>query len=418
MEYYLEPHKIALLKRIVLEKESLEKLKYTPSSLFAHFFASFAYKDSFLAFLLDLQDKNFFKIPRYWFNPAYFQLSPSIPNAWVNAIPPDKVPKAYFKNLWSGIIKKINKDEILTIDEVLTIRDKFLSKDQQGLFYTFLSLGFAFPDGTKKITSYLKKYVSCYMSGELVGIGTTRYYNYGLQRQGFEKIIGDNAQIYGSTNLVVSLNEIWSNLQSTNLNDHPARLSQTRFWETLLAMELEDLIKITQVISPDSARISILEAKAIPVSDGWNDNFYSIASNLSYFNFVKSKKELSRKGQLNEESTNITWDGLNLDTKSGQAEYGGKKHHFLPTGPHFKVIKRLLDENGGDVTYEKFFKCLGGDMEKDPKVSRIFVRQKIRDIRKYFGINRKLDPSKDIFIETGSGFKLAKITTGSVGITE
>lgn len=100
------------------------------------------------------------------------------------------------------------------------------------------------------------------------------------------------------------------------------------------------------------------------------------------------------------------WNGLQLDLKSGRSEYNGKRHVFKPSKPHFKVLKALLEANGKPVTYDQFFVAVDEKLRNDMKSSKEYIRQKIRDIRKYFGINRRKNRDMDIFYDTGDGFQL------------
>lgn len=104
--------------------------------------------------------------------------------------------------------------------------------------------------------------------------------------------------------------------------------------------------------------------------------------------------------------TELRWNDLSLNVNNGWGKFNGKQHRFKPSLPHFKVLKTLLEANGEPVTYLQFFESVNPELKNDEKSGKEFIRQKVRDIRKYFGVNRRKNPESDIFYDTGGGFQL------------
>lgn len=109
----------------------------------------------------------------------------------------------------------------------------------------------------------------------------------------------------------------------------------------------------------------------------------------------------------------LQWNDLKLDTKSGRGEYNDVIHVFRPAKPHFKVLRTLLEANGSPVTYDQFFEVVDNKLKNDPKTGKEYIRQKIRDIRKYYGLNRRKNRDVDIFYNTGDGFQLMLLGNSS-----
>lgn len=146
----------------------------------------------------------------------------------------------------------------------------------------------------------------------------------------------------------------------------------------------------------------------------WDNPFFAEKTRIDEITkLLKIKKQGVEKTQ-----SILTWNDLTLDINTGWGNYNGYDHHFMTEKPPFKVLKRLLEGNGKNVSYEEFFKAVEPSLNNDRKKGRKFICQKIRDIRKYFGLNRDQNPKKDIFSDTGNGFRLMNFASGLSKIPE
>lgn len=121
-----------------------------------------------------------------------------------------------------------------------------------------------------------------------------------------------------------------------------------------------------------------------------------------------SLRNPTKQIKLQEPSVVIHWLNLSLNTETGTSHYSGKYHKFALNKPHYHLLKILIKNQGKEVMWSDFFKVINDFLADKPDfdTKREFVRLKIREIRRYFLINTRINPDSDIFLPTGTGYKL------------
>jgi len=155
------------------------------------------------------------------------------------------------------------------------------------------------------------------------------------------------------------------------------------------------------------------DAKAEPKDASSNDHRWSLGTRNLQFNPAKHCRvtlQPKNSSSMIENHPEISWNGLFLNTDTGWGKYNNKRHRFRTSLPPYKVLKKLLEAKGEPVTYDQFFEVVDIALKNNLKYGKTFICQKIRDIRKQFKINRKINPHEDIFFDTGNGFQLKHYT--------
>jgi len=121
-----------------------------------------------------------------------------------------------------------------------------------------------------------------------------------------------------------------------------------------------------------------------------------------------SLRNPTKQIMLQEPSQVIHFLNLSLNTATGFSQYSGKYHKFALNKPHFKLLKLLIEKQGEEVAWNEFFDTIPSSVSEltnfDEK--REYVKSKVRDIRRYFGINTNIHPDSEVFLATGDGYKL------------
>jgi len=108
--------------------------------------------------------------------------------------------------------------------------------------------------------------------------------------------------------------------------------------------------------------------------------------------------------EFKEEPNRLYWKGIFL-YEDGRAEVKGNKHVFETDKPPYKLFKVLLEKRINEPNSDGFVSKK--ELIKIAEVSNWEqVKQKIRDIRKGFAMNRKLDKHNNLFNSSNKGYRL------------
>ncbi|MCD8526841.1 hypothetical protein LRY65_01365 [Candidatus Woesebacteria bacterium] len=112
--------------------------------------------------------------------------------------------------------------------------------------------------------------------------------------------------------------------------------------------------------------------------------------------------------QLNEPSQVVNWGKLSLNINTGLSTFGEHTHRYKLNGPQFKLLKLLIEKKGSEVKWGEFFAAIPKQLEdkNDFNEKREYIKQKIREIRRYYKINTQTNPESEVFLPTGDGYKL------------
>jgi len=407
MRSFIEPTELAVFKKLQLESKGDYRSKEYKGDDFWRWHFN-VYQNDLLVALKSLEGKGYLKVGNFKFSKDYIYERENMKSigSWGSSSSYKPDP---FLGFGKELYKKMKNGLELTWDEVMDLRKKigFTKGDH---FYENITFGLDFPDKAKKISSLLRDYSRDFITGEVVSSGTGRYYSYFVQKQGVLRTIGRLAIFYGVKNLTINGTDLWTETQPYNETVHKSNLAQTRFLETVLALELEKLIRVEEVLGEGSIRLSILPVSMVPKMDEWTADFYRIASNLASYKYIIKKRINNSNDRPRLQVKVLEWDGFKLDLGSGWGVMNGVKHVFRPGKDHYKVLKILLEANGEPVSYDQFFAAVSPALVDNPKNGKEYIRQKVRDIRKYFKINRRKNRENDIFYDTGDGFRLMKVT--------
>lgn len=411
-DYYWDPVRLSLKKKLSIGLKKEKKRGY-----FLQNFLGKSLERTVLDILTVLHEGSTISLQNFVYSNAYIKEQKALTklHGQLSVTSYQSQKKSRYLGFKKDLYRKMDKEESMSLETVLKIKE--------GMGYNFFNYMLWFDveitkDNYQKLNKEINQYIKAYMSGDLTA-GEQRFFSYPNQRSVVIRTLGELAKYYGSKNLPIKKTDLFSWVGTGSSQQQ--NILQTKFLETLLGLEYEGLIEVVDILDPLAIRVTIKPANSIPALDDWNREFYNIASSLSYFNFIKNKKKASGKTAQsldNEEQLVLQWEDLSLNTKTGIAILNNVNHRFRPVRPHYKILKKLLEANGQDVTYEEFFKVAAPSAVEDPKNGKEFIRQKIRDIRKYFKINRKKDLSKDIFYDTGDGFRLMRLSLESPTISE
>lgn len=197
-------------------------------------------------------------------------------------------------------------------------------------------------------------------------------------------------------------------LGTSLLNPDPNRIDiKYQFMRTMRELEKDGYLEILDIDFD-------FDAKPEPTSASQDAHKWSLGErSLEFYSAKHCHVKLKPKhldSSLVKENPELQWNGLRLNVNTGRGEYNNKMHVFKLSKPHFKVLRTLLEANGKPVTYDQFFIAVDETLKDDAKNGKNFIRQKIRDIRKYFGLNRRKSRENDIFYDTGEGFQLMQLS--------
>jgi hypothetical protein len=101
-----------------------------------------------------------------------------------------------------------------------------------------------------------------------------------------------------------------------------------------------------------------------------------------------------------------------FNTDTGVLIFGEEKTCLRSDEKVFKIIKLLIIERGGVVTYDRLitFLNLPNKTPSDIKQSKTSIGASIRELRRRLGINTNNSKEDNPFIATGKGLKLAYLT--------
>lgn len=110
--------------------------------------------------------------------------------------------------------------------------------------------------------------------------------------------------------------------------------------------------------------------------------------------------------EFEEEPNRLYWKGISL-SEDGRAEVKGVKHVFGVNKPPYRLFKALLEKRINEPSSD-------GYISKKELIQIAEVKnwselkQRIRDIRKYFSINEREDKHSNIFQPSSHGYRLVE----------
>lgn len=406
MQHYWDPVRLAVKKKLILSYKKDKENGY-----FLQTFLGKTVERQVLDYLVALHTGSTITLQNFVYSNSYIKEQKAIAKVKsqlsVHSYRTSNQKVGRYLGFKKELYQKMDKGQPMPLESVLKIQVQL-----GGSFYNYI-LWFEVEISDlnhRKMVKEVNNYADEFMQGDLVA-GSDRFYSYYNHLLIMQRTIGELAKNYGGKNLPISKSDLFSWMFQGS--GKQSALSQFKFLETLLAMEKQNYIEIVDIIEVSSVRLTIKPAQTVPTLNDWNKNFFNIASSLTYLDFLK-KKLTSKKKSDSPADAVLNWNDLSLNTKSGWAKLDAIKHRFMITKPHFQVLKLLLEKNGGEVSYEQFFKAVAPIAADDPKYGKEFIRQKIRDIRKYFKLNRAINREQDIFYDTGNGFKLMKLSEGTI----
>jgi len=365
-----------------------------------------------IGLLLCYEDLNFLTIKNIFFSDSYLALLKKRSALDIN--PP----------LGGGYIPSRNRDEYFGFGEELytkIMQTKGITREELGRIqiklrqdweiYITLDVDFG-KRGIQKLETDFHSYIRDYINNDVVSTQAVNNYSYYHQRQGFMCTIGRLANSLSTAkNITLKMEDVWSEKYGLKTPLHLQALSQSNFLETLFAMEQENLITITHFFNPFAVRVTILPNKFDYKTSDEIKEFKFFAEWLYELVQMDTRaKEQKDEIEQKKQARMIKWGELELDRESGFCSFGENKHKFMSSKPHFKVIEALILAEGEEITHENFFELLAKfDLPQGNKDRRLYINQKVRDIRKALGINRKENRLEDIFFDTGNGYKLQNI---------
>lgn len=299
MRFFLEPYKIAVQRKLLLESKI--KHGYNRHTL-KDFGAAYGNNYEICNYLIELNNKGYVQLEKILIDKRYV-LAEEIKFEGYRIPSPEEAraqnrENTNFYGLGEEVFQKVINEKPLSVDQLQKIFDP--DSEYLNHFLEYLSFSMLLDkNGIRKIEKELKEYIEHYIQGEIIANGSHRYMSYQNQQAGFERTIGRLAKVYGAKNLILNASEIWTEIAKPNSDLHRNYLNQTRFLETLLAMEYQNLIEIVDVIRENEVRVTIT-ANEVPSLNTWNRDFHNIADSSSYFEFIKNKAESSKKGLLSD----------------------------------------------------------------------------------------------------------------------
>ena len=123
--------------------------------------------------------------------------------------------------------------------------------------------------------------------------------------------------------------------------------------------------------------------------------------------FNKFHRELRKlQTPLPASTYEISFGDLKLDQFTGRCWYKGKEYRLRQGCLSFIIINLLILKNGKIVSYDEFYQAVKVVKGKKFKISRNMISSAVRELRRRFNINSRTNPQDDIFLATGTGFRL------------
>ncbi len=293
MKYFLDPYKITVQKKLIIEsKNGTDKKQYT----LVDFGGAYGNNHEICSYLVVLQNDGCIKLEDILIDEQYI-LAKEDKFKGYKSPTPDEVKaqsrkKTNFYGLGTDTFQSVINRHPLSIDQLQKIFDSESVND----ILNQLSFNVTYSEGgIRRLEKELNEYIELYIQGDVVAHGSRSYLSYQNQQAAFKRTIGRLAKQYGAKNLILDEKQIWIEIAKPGSESHKNQLEQARFLETLLAMEHENLIEIVDVIRENEVRVTIT-ANEVPALNDWNRDFHNIADSASYFEFIKNKAETSRKG--------------------------------------------------------------------------------------------------------------------------
>ncbi len=341
---YLPRLKLALMRKLLLMAKSVDlNTKISPQELISN-----VYVGDIAGYLIGLgYDDKLIKFKTIWYTSVYLD-GPGL--NWATDEQKAKI------NSGEGLPCKNMADNLFS---QFVFAWDFSHKEHQEL-PPFLFTADIYDD---KIQQSLSVYIEDFIAGNLMPDKDSTPFTYFVQRKRAIKSIQDMNLVLGTANIV---------LRDWDLGDvSEHNQNKITFLETILGLEHEGYLSIVDVIDLETVCISLTkEAKqSIP--------------------------------------TRLEWESISLNS-NGLGVINTVEHRYVMHGDHYKLLKRLIEqrlqsENSPEVTKEEL--CLIID-EKPNKAGWEIVKQKIRDMRRYHEINRKINNWVDVFKDTSHGYML------------
>lgn len=198
MRPYIEPLKLAFIKKVLIESEK----KTTGTRYILNDFLSQFKTGYLLTYLEEFNNKGNISITNIRYSRNFIEaerkeasqarIFSSLSSRYT---PPKKLDK--YLDLGEDLFKKVYDETYLTLKELIEIKDKLGTKFFD--YTTSFEIEFH-KEVMRRLKKDLREYVEDFMQGNLVA-GMVRFYSYSVQKSAFERTIGGLAKLYGAKNL-------------------------------------------------------------------------------------------------------------------------------------------------------------------------------------------------------------------------
>lgn len=102
----------------------------------------------------------------------------------------------------------------------------------------------------------------------------------------------------------------------------------------------------------------------------------------------------------------ITYCDIKIDQATGRCWYKGKEFRLRKGGSTYIILNLLIVRVGHPVSHQEIIDAIKEVKGAETIVTKNTISSCIRECRRKFGINTNRNPQVDIFLATGTGFRL------------
>ena len=102
----------------------------------------------------------------------------------------------------------------------------------------------------------------------------------------------------------------------------------------------------------------------------------------------------------------ITFCDIKIDQATGRCWYKGKEFRLRKGGLTYILLNLLVVRVGHPVLHKEIVDAVKEVKGVETIITKETISSCIRELRRKFGINTDINPQDDIFLATGTGFRL------------
>ncbi len=102
----------------------------------------------------------------------------------------------------------------------------------------------------------------------------------------------------------------------------------------------------------------------------------------------------------------VSYGDLEIDQTTNRCWHKGKEYRFRKGSIAYILLNLLVSNMGNSVSHQRITQEIQKVRGIESIITKNIVSSSVRELRRKFGINSRLNPKNDIFLATGDGYSL------------